>query len=466
MKFSLKIMLCMLGLISLLFGVGSSLMINLSFQASLEREEESAHNAYGMVLGTLQVVSDINGKINDSEIAQTLAQLSGQNADSWTALRLYAADRELYAYNAGGLARPTQAPPLGSCAIGYTPGDGNRHTLVLSGALETDGVTLYLDMARDITPLFETRQAQQQIYQWAFLLLMGLCALLSYGIARILTQPLSSLSKASQCIAAGQLSCRARISTGDEVGLVARDFNAMAESLETNIAALKDSMDRQERFIASFAHEVKTPMTCIIGYADLLQGQTLDTDEQRRAAHYIVEEGKRLESLSQKLMDILVLKRGQVVFSPNRPADLIRGLCNHLEPLYTTRGIQLACDCEAGVCRLEPTLVKSLLVNLLDNAQKAMDGQPGEIHICSKMLADGCRIAVRDTGRGIPPAALEHLTEAFYRVDKSRAREQGGMGLGLSLCQEIVALHKGGIAFESRLGVGTTVVVTLRGGAI
>lgn len=466
MKFSLKIMLCMLGLLSLLFGIGSSLIIHLSFQTSLEREQESAHNAYSMVLGTLQVVSNMNGKINDSEIAQTLAQLSGQNADSWTALRLYTADRALYEYNAGELARPTQPPPSGKCAIGYTPIGGGKHSLVLSGALETDGVTFYLDMTRDISPLFESRQAQQKIYQWVFLLLTVLCALLSYGIAHILTQPLSSLSKASQSIAAGQLSYRARISTGDEVGLVARDFNAMAESLETNIAALRDSMERQERFIASFAHEVKTPMTSIIGYADLLQGQTLDTDEQRHAAHYIVEEGKRLESLSQKLMDILVLKRDQVVLIQKRPADLIRGLCDHLEPLYTTRGIRLTCDCEVGVCCLEPTLVKSLLVNLLDNAQKAMDGKPGEIHICSNMLADGCRITVRDNGRGIPPTALEHLTEAFYRVDKSRSREQGGMGLGLSLCQEIVTLHKGNITFQSQLDVGTTVVVTLRGGGI
>lgn len=466
MKFSLKIMLCMLGLISVLFGIGGSLIINLSFQTSLKREQESAHNAYSMVLGTLQVVSDINGKINDSEISQTLAQLSGQNADSWTALRLYTAERALYEYNANGLARPTQIPPSGSCIIGYAPIGGSKHSLVLSGALETDGITLYLDMARDISPLFEARQTQQETYQWVFLLLTGLCALLSYGIARVLTQPLSSLSKASQSIAAGQLSYRARISTDDEVGLVARDFNAMAESLEANIDALKDSMDRQERFIASFAHEVKTPMTSIIGYADLLQGQTLDADEQRHAAHYIVEEGKRLESLSQKLMDVLVLKRGKVALSPNRPADLIRGLCEHLKPLYTMRGIRLACDCEAGVCCLEPTLVKSLLVNLLDNAQKAMDGKPGKILICSKMLADGCLITVRDNGRGIPPAALKHLTEAFYRVDKSRDRAQGGIGLGLSLCQEIVSLHKGSIAFKSRLGAGTIVIVTLRGGAV
>lgn len=463
MNFSLKITLSMLGLLSLLFGIGGSLMINLSFQASLEREQESAHNAYRMVLSTLQVVSNINGKINDSEIAQALAQLSNQNADAWMALRLYAADRQLYEYNAGSLAHPTQTPQAGSCFIQYEPVDGGKHSLVISGALESGGATLYLDMARDISPLFEARQTQQQTYQWVFILLTGLCALLSNSMARILTQPLSSLSKASKAISMGKLSCRARVYSGDEVGLVARDFNAMAESLEVNIAALKDSMERQERFMASFAHEVKTPMTSIIGYADLLRGQTLNADEQLQSAHYIVAEGKRLENLSQKLMDILVLKRGEIVLSPIRPAALIQGLCDHLQPLYTARDIMLTCDCEEGVCRLEPDLIKSLLVNLLDNAQKAMDGQPGEILIGSEMLSDGCRITVRDSGRGIPPAALEHLTEAFYRVDKSRSREQGGVGLGLSLCQEITALHKGNIRFESRVSAGTTVFVELKG---
>lgn len=466
MKFSLKITLCMLGLLSLLFGVGGSLIINLSFQSSLERERESAHNAYTMVLGTLQAVSDINGKINDSEIAQTLAQLSGQNADAWTSLRLYTADRQLYEHNAGGLTWPAQTPPSGNCAIAYTPVGSGRHSLFLSGALETGGMTFYLEMARDISPLFEARQAQQQTYQWVFLLLIGLCALLSYGIAHVLTGPLAGLSRASQAIAAGRLSCRARIASGDEIGLVARDFNEMAQSMEENIAALKDSVERQERFVASFAHEVKTPMTSILGYADLLQGQTLNPDEQLQAAHYIVAEGKRLENLSQKLMDILVVKRGEAVLAPVRPAALIRGLCDHLQPLYTARGIALSCSCAEGTCRLEPDLVKSLLVNLLDNAQKAMDGQPGEIRIRSQMLSDGCRITVCDSGRGIPPASLAHLTEAFYRVDKSRSREQGGMGLGLSLCREIAALHNGSIRFQSKAGVGTAVTVVLRGGAV
>lgn len=319
-------------------------------------------------------------------------------------------------------------------------------------------------MSQDVSPLFEMRRAQQQTYQWVFLFMACLCALLSYSVSHVLTAPLTRLSRASRSIATGQLSTRVRVHSTDEIGLVARDFNAMAGALEETIRQLKEAAERQERFMGSFAHEAKTPMTSIIGYADLLRGQTLSADEQMQAANYIVAEGKRLENLSQKLLDILVLNKSAVSFSPARPAALIQGLASHLKPFYAKQGITLTCDCEDGVCLLEADLVKSLLVNLWDNARKALDGKKGAIYVRSQMLPDGCRVTVWDTGRGIPPAALEHLTEAFYRVDKARAREQGGVGLGLSLCQEIAALHHGSIRFESRVGKGTAVIVTLKGG--
>ena len=93
-------------------------------------------------------------------------------------------------------------------------------------------------------------------------------------------------------------------------------------------------------------------------------------------------------------------------------------------------------------------------------------GDVGNIYVWQEMLPDGCRVRVLDNGRGIPPEALAHLTEAFYRVDKSRSRAQGGAGLGLSLCNEIVQLHGGTMQFESRVGNGTCVTVELKGGAV
>ena len=460
MKFRVKIALCMLGLLSLLFGAGGSLLISASFQTTLEREGESAYNAYQMVVGTLQIVGGVNGQTNYADLSHTLDQLSRQSGGAWASLRLHTADKTVYTFGSAGADSGPAEP--GSCTLRYT---ANGRTLLLSGAIEAGAEPLYLDMTRDLSPLFETRRLQTRTYQRVFLLMAALCALLSYLLARVLTRPLEDLSRASRAIASGRLSSRARVRSEDEVGLLARDFNAMAQTLEDNISELRESMERQERFMGSFAHELKTPMTSIIGYADLIRDQSLDPDEQVEAANYIVSEGKRLENLSRKLLDLLVLKKGAVSLSPARPAGLLRELTDRLRPVYARQGIDLRCDCGEGACLLEPDLVKSLVLNLVDNARKALP-QGGTIRILEEPLPDGCRISVRDNGGGIPPQALAHLTEAFYRVDKSRSREQGGVGLGLALCREIAALHSGSLRFESRVGGGTTVIAELRGGAV
>lgn len=465
MKFRLKITLCMLGLLSVLFGVGGGLLITLSFHDSLEREEASAYNAYQMVLGTLQIVNAASEQTDYADVSETLRQLSEQNEGSWSALRLYTASQTVYEHDAADLDRPDELPALGSCSMRHATTDGDGHLLALSGALEADDETLYLDMAFDVSSLFEARQAQLWAYQWVFLLMAALCAVLSYTLARVLTAPLVRLSEASRSIAAGQLSTRVRVRTEDEVGLVARDFNAMAEAMEENVSRLEEAAARQERFMGSFAHEAKTPLTSIIGYGDLIRGQVLNAEEQTQAADYIVSEGKRLENLSAKLLELLVLKREDVSLSAASPSALVQGLAARWEPLYRAQGIELSCECEEGWCMLEPDLVKSLLVNVWDNARKAMDGRSGSIRVRCEMLVDGCRLSVSDDGRGIPPDALEHLDEAFFRVDKSRARAQGGAGLGLSLCREIVDVHGGSLRFESKVGEGTTVIAELRGGA-
>ena len=103
-------------------------------------------------------------------------------------------------------------------------------------------------------------------------------------------------------------------------------------------------------------------------------------------------------------------------------------------------------------------------MNLIDNARKAL-GHDGLIRISSQLTDTGCIIRVRDNGPGIPPEAIAHLTEAFYRVDKSRSRAQGGAGLGLALCSDIARLHNGSIEFESSRETGTCVTVHLNGGA-
>lgn len=239
----------------------------------------------------------------------------------------------------------------------------------------------------------------------------------------------------------------------------------MAQQLDDNIAELQDTMQRQEQFMGSFAHELKTPMTSIIGYADLLRTQVLDTQEQMEAANYIFSEGRRLESLSLKLLELLVMKHQEPTLTRCEPEQLISNLVQHLRPIYAQQNIRLQFRCKPGACMLDADLVRSLLVNLMDNARKAMD-HGGNIFVVSDWEDHNCRIRVLDNGRGMPPEAIAHITEAFYRIDKSRSRAQGGAGLGLTLCNEIAQLHDGSIRFESRVGNGTCVTVVLKGGLL
>lgn len=464
MKFRFKITLCMLGLLSLLFGIGGSVLISLSFQSSLEREKEVAWHSYQLALRTLQIVNELEQPLDYGQMSHTLEQLCGQNAAFWAALRLETETETVYEMGMPTAIQIDAKRPLpGSCLFRYTSDESGARWLVLSGAIDAGGAPLYLHTVHDISALYEARNTQQRMFQWIFAGMALICAALSYTVSRVLTAPLDELSRASRAVASGHYSSRARIRSGDEIGAVSADFNAMTDQLEDVITELRSAVERQESFMGSFAHELKTPMTSIIGYADLLLSETLNKDEQAEAAKYIFTEGKRLESLSRKLLNLLVIQKSDMPLQLIHPADLIQTLIEQIKPVYLAQGISLSCRCEDGCCRLEPDLVRSLLLNLIDNARKAIE-HSGSIAISSEMTEDGCRICVRDDGRGIPPEALSHLTEAFYRVDKSRSRAQGGVGLGLALCQEIVQFHGGALWFGSRPNEGTCVVAELKGG--
>lgn len=457
MKFSVKIILSMLCLLSFLFGIGGSLMISFSFNTALEREKASAYNLYQSVLGTLQVINEVNPQIDIEDISETLKQISDNNAGSWTALRLYTADEILYSEGDFDFSADDITVSPGNCAIKYFSEDTDNSYLLVTGNIEADEDVLFLDMVCNISSISESQNMLLKIYSGVFLLLVFLCAVLSGSISRFLTKPLSELSKVSREISSGNLSERANVKTNDEIGFVADDFNAMVSHLENNIY-------HQEQFIASFAHETKTPMTSIIGYADLIRNGVLDTDEIRDAANYIVVEGKRLENLSQKLLELIVVGKEKINIKPVVLSELINDFVENYKLSYQKQNIELSCDCEDGVCYIDADLVKSLIINLCDNARKAFAGENGIIQIRSVMIDNGCEIQICDNGPGIPQKDIAHLTEAFYRVDKSRSREMGGVGLGLALCKEIAIAHNGSIKFQSELDKGTVVTVVLKGG--
>jgi len=447
MKFRTKMVICMVWLLALAYGIGGSLLISSSFRASMEHEKTAARQSFQMLLNTLAVLDDYG------EIRDTLHRLDSGNTE-WSGVLVRSNDAVLY--RSGNSSLPDEFPEEDVLTV------QNRQILISSTASDALS-SLRIHASYNISSIYERRDAQISIYRWTFLVMTVLCGLLSWMLCTWLTYPLRSLSKASRQLAEGNRSVRVKVVSRDEVGQLSAEFNRMADTLEETIAQMTQTMERQEEFMGSFAHELKTPMTSIIGYADLLRSQELSEPDRREAANYVFSEGKRLESLSLKLLDLLVLDKDDIPMQLCSPKTLIEAIAKEFRPIMKQQGITLRCSCKQGSWPLEPDLFKSLLYNLMDNARKAMD-QGGQIMIQCDFQEEGLRIRVADNGRGMPEEALNRLTEAFYRVDKSRSRAQGGAGLGLSLCKRIADLHNGTIRFTSREGVGTCVTVLLKGG--
>lgn len=219
---------------------------------------------------------------------------------------------------------------------------------------------------------------------------------------------------------------------------------------------LQELNARQSRFVADLTHELKTPLTSLIGYADLLRGGTLDAERRRTAAEALYHESARLESLSQQLLALNGLQADGVVLCPVRVAaafaDAVRSLPD----------VVLDCDAPAeAVVLADRVLLADLVRNLALNAWHA-GPQDGAVHLRCTDAGECWRLTVQDTGCGIPAEALPHLTEPFYRVDKARARANGGSGVGLALCAQITEAFGTQMTFASRVGEGTTVTILLQ----
>ena len=272
MKFRTKIAICMIWLLSLAYGIGGSMLISGAYRASLERETDAARRSCQMLINTLAVVQ------SNSDLVPTLRQLD-RGQTEWCALALYSGDSQIYA--SGEFPGGTLGGEILRVADGY---------ILIACDVGSGLVDLRLEAAYDITPIELQRAEQLRAYRWTFLTVAAVGTVLSWALCSWLTQPLRALTRVSRELADGNLQRRVRVTSQDEVGQLSAEFNAMADKLQTSMDGMKSAMERQEEFMGSFAHELKTPMTSIIGYADLLRSQELTEQDRREAANYVFSE--------------------------------------------------------------------------------------------------------------------------------------------------------------------------------
>lgn len=462
MSYRLKLILTISVLIALTFSAGGTILISVSFQNSLETETQAALNDFQGIQNTLYLLNSMGAQTGFDNLREALDSMAEQKVGRWQALCLKTGDHTIY-QSRGELLMGYALPALSTSQCSYIRlDDSYGQGLLAQSTIAAGSEKLVLTARFDFSALYRTRESQNRIYLAAYAAVVTLGILAAVVLSFTMTRRLRRLTTAVRKIAGGDLTTRSRIASSDEFGQLSRDFDAMADKLQETLSRMESDMQQQESFMGAFAHELKTPMTAIIGFADLLRQGNLDESTRMTAANYIFTEGRRLEKLSFKLLELIVLRKDTIAMKRVWLNRYLEEIERALAPSLREKGIRLVCRAEQARAVLEPDLVKSLLYNLIDNASKAMD-QGGIIGVKATAIPGGCQFYVADNGRGMEEKELARITEAFYRVDKSRSRAQGGAGLGLALCKQIVELHNGSIHFDSKLGAGTQVTVTLYG---
>lgn len=331
-----------------------------------------------------------------------------------------------------------------------------EHFLEAVSYVKVEEKDYYLERNCSIQQVYDNRQTLLQQYRVAMVILLFISAVLSMVFSLHFTAPIRKLSLATRAFARGDYSRRVQPEGRDEITDLMEDFNGMATRLEENIQELNDAVRRQEEFTGAFAHELKTPLTSIIGYSELLMTIQLSEEARMMSAGYIYQDGKRLERLAYKMMELTRVDKQDIPFCNVMVKDLLETVKATTRPMLMAKKIELEIHVQEAALYGDKDLLLSLLLNLVDNSRKACE-EGGSIRITGKQEERGYLLEIQDNGRGMPQGEVPHVTEAFYMVDKSRARKEGGAGLGMALCAKIVALHKALWQIKSTEGKGTVI---------
>lgn len=457
MKFSYKILLCSIIIMAAAFGIGGYFFVNNVFETSMEREvgqamDESSILQFAFETAALNVPSKY-GLLQNSTIEEIGSNLEHRGQETGGLLRISDEDKNII-YASDGFVEDTDLlSAMEEQTRMYKVISFNGHYYVQTGTVVNalDRI-IYLETMRDITEVYNERTRGFSVYRHLTVIMLAFSSVLMFFISSWLTEPIRLLTRATERMTAGDYSYRAQQISNDEMGQLTKDFNNMAEALENNINKLENEVRSREDFIAAFSHELKTPLTSIIGYADLLRSRKLDDEKHFLSANYIYTEGKRLENMSLRLLDIIVTKRLDVEKQEVNTEvffEYIRDMSANRED------IEVKISYEAYRVNVESNLIKTVLLNLVDNACKASE-KGSEVLVCGRKTTDGYIFSVKDYGVGIDENECKRITEAFYMVDKSRSRSMNGAGLGLSLCSEILKLHGSSLIIESKPGEGST----------
>ena len=272
-------------------------------------------------------------------------------------------------------------------------------------------------------------------------------------LARVLTKPLRDLTLAIRAMQSGELKQEVRVRSNDEVGELVGAFNKMSADL-AHLSQLREQMT------ADIAHDLRSPLTVISGYLEILRDGSLEPSPER--FDLMFKEAQRLQNLIEDLRTLSLADAGELklYLAQHSSAELLRSVALGYEPLAKQKGVELKVDVDENLptVSIDHGRMMQVVGNLVSNALRYTP-QGGVITLKATRERGGVQWTIEDSGVGIPPEKLANIFDRFYRADASR--QDGGSGLGLAIVKSIVEAHRGTIRAMSEVGRGTMMMIQL-----
>ncbi|TFC80226.1 HAMP domain-containing histidine kinase [Cryobacterium sp. TMS1-20-1] len=304
----------------------------------------------------------------------------------------------------------------------------------------------------------------QQTLGVAGVALVLLIGAVTWIVVRFVVTPLRVAAETSQKLASGDLMVRIPEKGEDVIATLARSFNGMADSLQSQIRELADLSEVQQRFVSDVSHELRTPLTTIRLAGDVLYDQRASFPPATgRTAELLHTQVERFELLLSDLLEISRYDAGSVELEsePTNLVYLAEDAIDSLRSLAESKGSDLRLVAPGGYLNadVDPRRIRRVLHNLIGNAIEHGEGKPVVVSVDSD--AKAVALAVRDYGLGMSQAEVAHVFDRFWRADPSRQRTIGGTGLGLAISREDASVHNGWLQVWSRPGEGSCFRLTL-----
>ncbi len=286
--------------------------------------------------------------------------------------------------------------------------------------------------------------------------------LLAFSLAKKLTNPIQKINRAALDLAAGNFRQKVDLDTGsqDEIGNLAHTFNYSVEQVERTIEEQNRLEEFRRQLIANVSHELKAPLSSMQGYAELMLDGLIQEEDREKYLKIILDNSVHLSRLVEDLMNLSRLECGQQTLDREliSPLDPARLSVDSIKPKAQQKGVELNFSVpqnqELPPIHADANRIHEVLTNILENAVDY--SPPGEeVNLTMYLQDQNVVYEVVDRGTGIPAEDLEHIWERFYKVDKSRQREDGGSGLGLAIVKQLVEMHGGWVEANSELDKGS-----------